>query len=58
MSFIKNFLYEEEVSYEESGMEEYEIYLIFQKLKENMKTKEEILEYFQPLMEEEGGEEV
>ena len=53
MSSIKNFLYEEEVSYEDSGMEEYELYLIFMKLKENMKKKEEFMEYFSPLWEEE-----
>ena len=53
MSGIKNFLYEEEVSYEDSGMEEYELYLLFQKLKENMKSKEEIMDFFQPLWEEE-----
>ena len=52
MSGIKTFLYEEEVSYEDSGMEEYELYLIFKKLQENMKTKEELMEFFKPLMEE------
>jgi len=54
---IKNFLYEEEVSYEESGLEEYELYLLYQKLYEKYesKTKEEVLEYFTPLMEEGGN---
>lgn len=57
MSMIKNFLYEEEVSYEESGLEEYELYLLYQKLYEKYesKTKEEVLEYFTPLMEEGGN---
>lgn len=52
MSGIKQHLYKEEVSYEDSGMEEYELYLIFKKLQENMKTKEELMEFFSPLMEE------
>jgi hypothetical protein len=50
---IKNFLYEKEVSYEDSGMEEYELYLIYKKLQENMKTREEVMEFFEPLWEEE-----
>ena len=53
MSGMKNFLYEEEVSYEDSGMEEYELYLLFQKLNENLKTKKEVMEFFSPLWEEE-----
>ena len=52
MSEIKKFLYEEEVSYEDSGMEEYELYLLYRNLKDNLKTEEEVMEYFQPLWEE------
>lgn len=52
MSSIKNFLYEEEVSYEDSGLEEYELSLLYEKLKENLKTKEEVMEFFSPLWEE------
>ena len=54
MSGIKNYYYEEfiEPSYEDSGIEEYELYLIFKKLKENLKTEEEVLEFFKPLWEE------
>jgi hypothetical protein len=48
MSSIKQHLYEEEVSYEDSGMEEYELYLIFKKLHDRGIN----LEYFEPLMEE------
>ena len=49
MSSIKQHLYKEEVSYEDSGIEEYELYLIFKKLSE----KGINTEYFEPLMEEE-----
>ena len=51
MSSIKNYYYEEfiEPSYEDSGIEEYELYLIFKKLSE----KGINTEYFEPLMEEE-----
>ena len=48
MSEMKNFLYEEEVSYEDSGMEEYELYLLYR----NLKDKGINLEYFEPLMED------
>lgn len=58
MCSMKNFLYEKEVSYEESGLEEYELYILYKNLSEKYesKTKEELLEYFTPLMNE--GEEV
>ena len=48
MSMIKNFLIEEEVSYEDSGMEEYELYLLYEKLKE----KGVNTDFFLHLMEE------
>lgn len=48
MSEMKNFLYEEELSYEESGFEEYELYCLFETLKEKgVNTK-----HFEPLMSE------
>lgn len=59
MSSIKNYYYEEFIQpeYEDTGLEEYELYCIFKRLSENLKTKEEVLEFFKPLIEE-GGEEV
>ena len=61
MSSIKNyyydeFIYEEENSSGLTDMEEYELYTLYSKLKKNMKSKEEVLEYFYNLCEE-GGEE-
>ena len=57
MSSIKNWYYEEFIDDNNSSglsdMEEYELYTLYSKLKENMKTKEEVMEYFQPLWEEE-----
>lgn len=55
MSNIKNFLYEEENEPSLTDMEEYELYVLYSRLSENLKTKEEILDFFQPLIEE-GGE--
>jgi hypothetical protein len=57
MSSIKNWYYQEFIEPEENptgltDMEEYELYVLFQKLKENMKSKEEIMDFFQPLWEE------
>ncbi len=55
MSEIKKYLYEGEISYEDSGMEEYELELHYQNLKKlykKLKTKEEILEFYRPLWEE------
>jgi len=57
MSSIKNYYYEEFIDNNNSSgltdMEEYELYCLYSKLKENMKTKEEVMEFFQPLWEEE-----
>ena len=54
MSSIKNYYYEEfiEPSYEDSGMEEYELYTLYHRLSNNLKTPEEIEEFFEPLWEE------
>ena len=57
MSSIKNWYYEEFIDDNNSSglsdMEEYELYTLYSKLKENLKTKEEVMEYFLPLWEEE-----
>jgi len=58
MSSIKNWYYDEFI-YEEinpsglTDMEEYELYTLYSKLKENMKTQEEVMDFFKPLWEEE-----
>lgn len=58
MSSIKNWYYDEFI-YEETNpsgltdMEEYELYCLYKKLSDNLKTKEEVMEYFRPLWEEE-----
>ena len=58
MSSIKNWYYDEFIHEEinSSGltdMEEYELYTLYKKLCDNLKTREEVMEYFQPLWEEE-----
>ena len=56
MSSIKNYYYEEFIDNNSSGltdMEEYELYCLYSKLQQNMKTKEEVMEFFEPLWEEE-----
>jgi len=45
---MKDFLYEEEISYEESGMDEYEMYILYHRMKE----KGINLDFFLPLVEE------
>jgi len=58
MSSIKHYLWEEMYGDETNpptltDMEEYELYCLYSKLKENLKTKEEVMEYFSPLWEDE-----
>lgn len=58
MGAIKRHLYNIEEEKNSSGltdMEEYELYISLQKLKQNMKTEEEVMEYFQALMGEGGN---
>ena len=58
MSNIKHYLWEEEYGDEPNSsgltdMEEYELFCLYSKLKDNMKTKEEVMDFFSPLWEEE-----
>ena len=56
MSSIKNYYYEEFIepnSSELTDMEEYELYCLYKKLSDNLKTPEEVEEYFKPLWENE-----
>lgn len=46
---MKDFLYDKEISYEESGMEEYEMYILYHRMKEKGINED----FFLPLMEEE-----
>lgn len=57
MSSIKNYYYEEFYGDEPNSsgltdMEEYELFCLYKKLSENMKTPEEIEDFFRPLWEE------
>lgn len=58
MSNIKRHLWEEVYGEEPNSsgltdMEEYELFCLYSKLKENMKTEEEVMDFFKPLWEEE-----
>jgi len=52
MSAIKHWLWEEEERQPLTNMEQYELYCLYKKAKENLKTEEEVLEYFRELWEE------
>ena len=55
MSSIKNYYYEEFIEPNSSGltdMEEYELYCLYKKLSDNLKTRDEVEKYFRPLWEE------
>jgi len=57
MSSIKNYYHREFVGDTNpsglSDVEEYELYCLYSKLKENLKTEEEVMEFFAPLWKEE-----
>lgn len=52
MSSIKHYLWEEQNSSGLTDMEEYELYCLYSKLQQNLKTSEEVEDYFRPLWEE------